>query len=111
MRWLRIEPDVVAVAVLALAALAPAARAGRTARTADSIRLRPASYGDIEWGRNPDAMAGFDEILDWTSNMERKGERVWDRLGERMKRFEDRFEKLSTRPTRLRDIACEADTE
>ncbi len=97
--------------MLSLAALAPAASAGRTARAADAIRLRPVSYGDIDWGNNPDAIAGFDEILDWTSSMERRGERVWDRLSDRMKRFEDRFEKLSTRPRRLRGIACEADAE
>lgn len=111
MRLFRVEPDVVAVGLLALAMLAPPAWAGRSHRAVDSIRLRPAGYGEIDWGTNPDSMAGFDEILNWTSIMERKGERVWDRLSERMRRFEDRFEKLSTRPTRLRDIACEAETE
>jgi hypothetical protein len=111
MRLLRIEPDVAAVAVLALAMLAPAAVAGRSSRAAEPIRLRPAAYGDIEWSKNPDAMAGFDEILEWTSAMEKKGERVWDRLSERMRRFEERFEKHSVRRQQLRDITCESDSE
>lgn len=111
MRMIRLEPDIAAVAVLALAMLAPSVWAGRSGRGVEPVKLRPAAYGEFEWGGNPDAIAGFDGILDWTFAMEKRGERVWDRLNQRMRRFEERFEKFSTKQHRLRAIAAETDSE
>lgn len=111
MRIFRQEPDVVAVAVLALLMLVPAAVQARPPRRGEAFRIRPVSENGDAVFVNPDSMDGFENLVGWTDSLERRGERVWQRLSERMRLFEERFEKLSTAPPRLQSIHCETDSE
>jgi hypothetical protein len=111
MRLFRQEPDLIAVAALALIMLVPAALQAGPRRGGGHIKLRMASQGENLVFVNPDAMEGFEDLVDWTSRLERRGERVWQRLSERMRSFEDRFERYSTAPPRMQPIHCETDSD
>ncbi|NWF83262.1 MAG: hypothetical protein HXY18_05475 [Bryobacteraceae bacterium] len=111
MKVLRIEPDVVAVAVLSLLMLAPALLAAGPPRSGEPIRIHAASGGELELTPARSALEGLDNLSVWTAEFERRGERVWQRLSERMRVFEERFSRYSTVPPPSRSIYCETDSE
>ncbi len=111
MRILRHNPDVIALSVLGLLLLTPAVAAPHASRSARAFHLTPASWGELEVAGDPGQINGMGDIVDWTNNLERRGERVWQRLSDRMRRFEERFEKFSSVQPRSRSVYCETDSE
>lgn len=111
MKAFRIEPDVVAVAVLSILMLAPALLAEGPPRGGGMIRIHAASAGEPELLPARSALESLDNLSVWTAELERRGERVWRRLSERMRVFEERFARHSTVPPPSRNIYCETDSE
>ena len=107
MRTLRHHPDVIALVVLGLFLLVPALAAPHVPRDTRAFHLTPISWGEFDVAADPGRINGLEDLAEWTTNIERRGERVWQRLSDRMRRFEERFDKLSNVPPRSRSIHCE----
>lgn len=111
MKVFRMEPDVVAVAVLSILMLAPALLAARPPRSGGAFRIHAVSARAFERMPPRSALERLDNLSVWTAEFERRGERVWQRLSERMRAFEERFARYSTVPPPSRNIYCETDSE
>jgi len=111
MRILRHNPDVIALAILGLLLFAPAFAAPHATRNSHVFQLTPAAWGDFTLASDPGEINDLADLAVWTNNLELRGERVWQRLSDRMRRFEQRFEKFSTVQPRSRSVYCEADSE
>jgi hypothetical protein len=111
MRILRHNPDVIALAILGLLLFAPAVAAPHATRSSHVFQLTPAGWSDLALASDPAQINGLEDLAIWTTNLELRGERVWQRLSDRMRRFEQRFEKYSTVQPRSRSVYCEAESE
>ena len=111
MRTLRHNPDVIALVILGLLLLAPAVAASHVPGTTRAFHLSPASWGELEIAGDPAQVHGLEGLVDWTNSLELRGERVWQRLSDRMRRFEERFDRLSHVQPRSHSVNCETASE
>ncbi len=110
MRLLRIEPDVLAVAALSCLMLVPQAWSASPPHPA-RFRIHAISTADLEFPSSLSAVTGLENFAAWTTALERRSDRVLQRLSERMRAFEQRYSRYSTAPPPARSIHCDPDSE